>query len=85
MKTPKDFGIDDQHLVQIDLEGESHPHLYPPQYVVIERNSLLVGDDLGIKVASYPFESYQQNSDGSWSFASQVGNYILKQGPALND
>ena len=84
IKIPADFGIDDEHLVQIDLEGESGPHLYPPEYVVIESNALVVGDEIGVRVASYPYHAYEQLADSSWQFKSKVGNYILKQGPSLD-
>jgi hypothetical protein len=82
LKIPADFGIDDNHLVQIDLEGESEPHFYPPEYVVIESTALVVGDEIGVRVASYPYSSYQALEDGTWQFRSDVGDYILKSGPA---
>lgn len=81
LKSPADFGIEPGHLVQIDLEGEIEPHYYPQEYVVIEDTALVVGDDIGLRVASYPYQSYTQQKDGSWSFLSEVGNYLLRSGP----
>jgi hypothetical protein len=84
MQLPSQFGIDDFHYVEIDLDGETHPHRYPPEYVVIEPTSTVVGDDMGMRVASYPYDRYEAREDGSWQFYSEMGDYILRQGPPLS-
>lgn len=81
LKSPEDFGIAPGHLVEVQLDGEE-PHRYPAEYVLIEPTALVVGDELGMRVASYPYERYYQREDGTWYFEhSRTGNYVLRQGP----
>lgn len=45
-------------LLKVELAFEE-PHLYPACFVVVEPNALVVGDDFGMRVASYPYREYR--------------------------
>lgn len=80
MKSLTELGISRDHLVRIDLEGEPYPHIYPSRFVVLDHSAVVVGDELGIKVISYPYNSYRKIAEDKYEFLSDVGNFILQQG-----
>lgn len=83
--SPRALGITTP-LLKIELVNEA-PHLYPVVFVVVERYSVLVGDEFGMRVASYPYADFRplRPSQSAWRFFADdcTGDYTLS--PALPD
>ena len=68
-------------IATIEVEG-SEPHEFPASDLSIDNGALIVSDDYGMKVASYPFVDATQVSPGAWHFVGPTDDFtvIIKGG-----
>jgi hypothetical protein len=78
VRTPAAYGIQTLYCkVHILCE---EPHIYPVEFVVVEPLALRVGDECGMKVASYPYANFAIHSFSSRSwrfFATHTGDFFF--------
>jgi hypothetical protein len=84
MKSLERMGLSDQHSVEIALDNEE-PQYFPAEFTVVEDRAVVVGDEFGMRVASFPYQDLEETDTGVWRGTSDVGNFTLSSGPPLGD
>lgn len=67
--------------IEIDM-GDRGRRLFPEPSAVLEERALVIGDDQGMKVASFPYADAEEVREGVWSFDGRRGKFTVRGVPA---
>lgn len=86
-RTCEELGFPPGALVCVTLEHERRrPHIHHQEFVVIERLAVVVGDECGMKVVSYPYTAMFRLHGAVWGFRERydqdrrrgTGNFTMR-------
>lgn len=67
--------------VEIDL-GARGKRAFPAWSAALEDRALVIGDNQGMKVASFPYADATEVREGVWSFDGRRGKFTVRGIPA---